>query len=127
MASEHGSAAQRTTITDPTNGKNWRSSRPSGATCRTPSTWATGSWSATPGRDAGTGPRWTSSHSTSIRSPRTTRVPSEPASFGFKVYPTIAEALRCGGTKLAVDGVLIIGEHGDYPRNDKGQILYPAV
>ena len=46
-------------------------------------------------------------------------------SFGFKVYPTIAEALRCGGDKLAVDAVLIIGEHGDYPRNEKGQILYP--
>src|SRR5579884_2510413 len=45
--------------------------------------------------------------------------------FGFKVYPTIAEALRCGGPKLAVDAVLIIGEHGDYPRNEKGQILYP--
>jgi hypothetical protein len=46
-------------------------------------------------------------------------------SFGFKVYPTIAEALRQGGKRLAVDGVLIIGEHGDYPQNDKGQILYP--
>src|SRR5579864_5273629 len=45
--------------------------------------------------------------------------------FGFKVYPTIAEALRCGGSKLAVDAVLIIGEHGNYPRNEKGQILYP--
>jgi hypothetical protein len=45
--------------------------------------------------------------------------------FGFKVYPTIAEALRTGGDKLAVDGVLIIGEHGDYPKNEKGQILYP--
>ncbi len=45
--------------------------------------------------------------------------------FGFRVYPTIAETLRCGGEKLAVDGVLIIGEHGDYPRNEKGQILYP--
>jgi hypothetical protein len=45
--------------------------------------------------------------------------------FGLAVYPTIAEALRCGGTKLAVDGVLLIGEHGDYPRNDLGQILYP--
>lgn len=45
--------------------------------------------------------------------------------FGFQVYPTIAETLRCGGPKLAVDAVLIIGEHGDYPRNDKGQILYP--
>jgi hypothetical protein len=45
--------------------------------------------------------------------------------FGFRVYPTIAEALRCGGSKLAVDGVLIIGEHGQYPRNEKGQVLYP--
>lgn len=45
--------------------------------------------------------------------------------FGFSVYPTIAEALRCGGDKLAVDAVLIIAEHGEYPRNDKGQVLYP--
>src|SRR5436189_2352355 len=45
--------------------------------------------------------------------------------FGFTVYPTIAETLRCGGDKLAVDAVLIIGEHGNYPKNDKGQILYP--
>lgn len=45
--------------------------------------------------------------------------------FGFQVYPTIAEALRCGGSKLAVDAVLIIGEHGDYPKNEKGQVLYP--
>ncbi len=45
--------------------------------------------------------------------------------FGFPVYPTIAEALRCGGNKLAVDAVLVIGEHGKYPRNDKGQVLYP--
>jgi hypothetical protein len=45
--------------------------------------------------------------------------------FGFHVYPSVAEALRCGGDKLAVDAVMIIGEHGDYPRNEKGQILYP--
>jgi hypothetical protein len=45
--------------------------------------------------------------------------------FDFQVYPTIAEALRCGGGKLAVDAVLVIGEHGDYPRNEKGQVLYP--
>jgi len=45
--------------------------------------------------------------------------------FGFKVYPTIAETLRCGGDKLAVDAVMIIAEHGDYPRNEKGQVLYP--
>lgn len=44
---------------------------------------------------------------------------------GFKIFPSIAEALRCGGDKLAVDGVVIIGEHGNYPHNAKGQILYP--
>lgn len=44
---------------------------------------------------------------------------------GFSIYPTITEALRCGGPRLAVDAVVIIGEHGDYPRNAKGQILYP--
>ncbi len=45
--------------------------------------------------------------------------------FGFPIYATIAEALRCGGKQLAVDAVLIIAEHGNYPRNEKGQILYP--
>jgi hypothetical protein len=45
--------------------------------------------------------------------------------FGFGLYRTIPEALRCGGRQLAVDGVLIIGEHGDYPKNRLGQIQYP--
>ncbi len=38
---------------------------------------------------------------------------------------SIAEALTLGGDKLAVDGVLIVGEHGQYPTNARGQILYP--
>lgn len=45
--------------------------------------------------------------------------------FGFPIYPTIAQALRCGGDKLAVDAVLIIGEHGNYPQNAIGQHEYP--
>ncbi len=45
--------------------------------------------------------------------------------FGFERFSTIAETLRCGGDTLAVDAVLIIGEHGDYPNNEKGQKLYP--
>jgi hypothetical protein len=44
---------------------------------------------------------------------------------GFTVYPTIAEALRQGTQELAVDAVLLIGEHGEYPSNEKGQKLYP--
>ena len=43
----------------------------------------------------------------------------------LKAYPTIAEALTLGGAELAVDGVLLIGEHGEYPANEKGQRLYP--
>jgi hypothetical protein len=43
----------------------------------------------------------------------------------LRIYPTVAEALTLGGEKLAVDGVLLIGEHGDYPTNEKGQRLYP--
>jgi hypothetical protein len=45
--------------------------------------------------------------------------------FGFKVYPKVSDALRCGGDKLAVDAVLVIGEHGDYPTNKIGQKQYP--
>jgi hypothetical protein len=44
---------------------------------------------------------------------------------GFKIYDKIADALTLGGTDLAVEGVLCIGEHGKYPENDKGQRLYP--
>ncbi len=43
----------------------------------------------------------------------------------MKGYPTIAEALTLGGEELAVDGILLIGEHGEYPSNEKGQRLYP--
>jgi len=45
--------------------------------------------------------------------------------YGVPVYRTVQEALCLGGEKLAVDGVLLIGEHGDYPVNDKAQTLYP--
>lgn len=44
---------------------------------------------------------------------------------GFRISETIEDALTLGTGKLAVDGVLLIGEHGDYPYNAKGQKLYP--
>lgn len=47
------------------------------------------------------------------------------AAYGFPVMKSIAEALTLGKGKLAVDGVLLIAEHGDYPFNDKQQQLYP--
>jgi hypothetical protein len=43
----------------------------------------------------------------------------------MKIYPTIGDALTCGTGKLAVDGVVVVGEHGDYPKTPKGQVQYP--
>jgi hypothetical protein len=43
---------------------------------------------------------------------------------GIELAPTVAEALGPAGG-LDVDGVLLIAEHGDYPVNALGQILYP--
>jgi hypothetical protein len=40
-------------------------------------------------------------------------------------FPTVAEALGLGQGGIAVDGVVIIGEHGDYAQNQYGQKLYP--
>ncbi len=47
------------------------------------------------------------------------------ATYGVPTFPTIREALTLGTNALAVDGVLLIGEHGDYPLNEYGQKLYP--
>ena len=45
--------------------------------------------------------------------------------YQFPLFDTVAGALTAGGERLAVDAVLLIGEHGDYPYNNKGQKLYP--
>jgi hypothetical protein len=45
--------------------------------------------------------------------------------FGVPIYESIPQALTLGGKELAVDGVLIIGEHGDYAWNEKEQHMYP--
>ena len=45
--------------------------------------------------------------------------------FNIPMYKTIDEALCLGGKELAVDAVLSIGEHGDYPDNELGQREYP--
>ena len=47
------------------------------------------------------------------------------ATHGVPIYPTIGEALTLGGGALAVDGVVLVGEHGDYPLNARGQKQYP--
>jgi hypothetical protein len=43
----------------------------------------------------------------------------------FACHGSIEQALTLGGKDLAVDAVLLIGEHGDYPVNERGQKMYP--
>jgi hypothetical protein len=45
--------------------------------------------------------------------------------FKIPIFKTIADALTLGGKDLAVDAVLSIGEHGQYPFNKLGQHEYP--
>ena len=41
------------------------------------------------------------------------------------IYKTVGEAVTLGGKELAVDGVVIVGEHGNYPTDLKGHWLLP--
>ena len=45
--------------------------------------------------------------------------------YNIPIYNTIEEALTLGTGKLAVDGVLLVAEHGEYPKNDLGITQYP--
>lgn len=45
--------------------------------------------------------------------------------YNVPLAPSIADALTLGGGKLAVDGVVLICEHGNFPHNEKNQQLYP--
>jgi hypothetical protein len=47
------------------------------------------------------------------------------ASHRFPIKPTIADALTLGTGRLAVDGVLLIAEHGNYPASPTGNHQYP--
>ena len=45
--------------------------------------------------------------------------------YDVPIYKTIEESLCLGGKQLAVDAVLSIGEHGNYPVNELDQPEYP--
>ena len=44
---------------------------------------------------------------------------------GVPIYPTIRRTLHASADELNVDAVLLIGEHGDYPWNERGRHMYP--
>lgn len=45
--------------------------------------------------------------------------------YGVPIYPSIRRALHAGADRLNVDAVLLVGEHGDYPWNERGRHMYP--
>jgi hypothetical protein len=47
------------------------------------------------------------------------------ARHGVPIHDTVRAALTLGGPRLAVDGVVVIGEHGTYPKTPLGQTRYP--
>ncbi len=47
------------------------------------------------------------------------------ASHRFQIFSNIADTLTLGTGRLAVDGVLLVAEHGDYPRSPSGNTQYP--
>jgi hypothetical protein len=47
------------------------------------------------------------------------------AKYGFPIHDTVSRTLTRGSGELAVDGVLLVAEHGRYPQSDTGQTVYP--
>jgi len=58
-------------------------------------------------------------HEGDLRADRNDRYPN------MKLCKTIEEALTLGTNTLAVDGVVVVGEHGNYPRSDTGIPTHP--
>jgi hypothetical protein len=44
---------------------------------------------------------------------------------GVPIFPTVTRAVGVGTRSVPVEGVILVGEHGRYATNSKGQKLYP--
>ncbi len=49
------------------------------------------------------------------------------ARHGFAICDTIEQAVSFGNPEQPIDGIVVIGEHGEYPWNEKRQHLYPRL
>lgn len=63
--------------------------------------------------------------STQPEPPVRRRIAAIVTEYGFRLSDTIADALTLGTDALAVDGVLLIAEHGNYPHSPTSNIQYP--
>ena len=63
------------------------------------------------------------------RTPEADQSRERAAEFGFRVYPSVAETLRCGTGRLAVDGVLVLaGQEEDSSAESSGpDLVEPMV
>jgi hypothetical protein len=75
--------------------------------------------------DGGAGPRLKLVSAYVDQFPATDMSRALAKKYNFTIYDKIEDALTLGKGKISVDGVLSIGEHGNYPDNDRGQKLYP--
>jgi hypothetical protein len=47
------------------------------------------------------------------------------ADMGFPIYKSVAETLTLGQNKIAVEGAVMVAEHGEYPKSPTGAEMYP--
>jgi hypothetical protein len=76
-------------------------------------------------QDGGAGPNLQLVSLYADQHPKGDLCPELAKKHGFKLCDSIEQALTLGGKGLAVDGVIIVGEHGNYPDNAKQQTLFP--
>ncbi len=76
-------------------------------------------------QDGGVGPALTLASMYVEQFPSNDLSRSMAKTYNVPIFDQVEDAITLGGNDIPVDGVISIGEHGNYPWNDKEQHLYP--